>query len=101
MVGLEGHPAPWDVLWGEADRWHGVSELSGRRYERLERRGRWGALGGRRWDVFRSRRVSGGRGFVAATVILAAATAEPPGHEAQVLVVLETHLHGGAAQHQT
>ena len=55
MVGLEGHPAPWDVLWGEADGRHGVSELSGRWYERLERRGRWGALRGRRWDVFRSR----------------------------------------------
>lgn len=53
MVGLEGHPAAGDMLRGEADWWQGVSELNRRRYQSLERWGRWGALVGRWWDVFR------------------------------------------------
>lgn len=54
MVGLERHAAAGHVLRGEADWRQGVSELNRRRYESLERRGRWGALCGRRWDGFRS-----------------------------------------------
>lgn len=53
VVGLEGHPAAGDVLRREAHWRPGVGELNGRRYQSLERRGRWGALAGRRWDVFR------------------------------------------------
>lgn len=54
MVGLEGHPASGDMLRGEADRRQGVGELNRRGYERLERRRRWGTLGGRWWDGFGS-----------------------------------------------
>lgn len=92
MVGLEGHPAARDVLRGEADGRKGVRELNGGRYQHLEAGGRRGALGRRWWDVIGSRGVAGRGGFVAAAVILAAAAAEPPGHEGQLLVLMEAHL---------
>lgn len=101
MVGLEGHPAAGDVLGGEADRRQGVSELNGRWYQGLERRRRRGTLGGGWRDVFRSRGVGRRGGLVAAAVILAAAAAELPRNEAQLLFLVETHLQGGEAHHQT
>lgn len=101
MVGLEGHPAAGDVLGGEADWWQGVSELNRRRYQGLERRRRRGTLGGGRWDVFRSRRVGRRGGLIAATVVLAAAAAELPRNEAQLLFLVETHLQGGEVHRQT
>lgn len=101
MVGLEGHPAAGDVLGGEADRWQGVSELNGRWYQGLERRRRRGTLGGGWWDVFRSRGVGRRGGLIAATVILAAAAAELPRNEAQLLFLVETHLQDGEVHHQT
>lgn len=101
VVRLEGHPAAGDVLGGEADGRDGVDELDGRWDQRLERRWRRRALGGRRWDGFRSGGVGGGGGLVAATVILAAAAAQLPGHEAQLLVLQEAHLYGGEEHHHT
>lgn len=92
MVRLEGHPAAGDVLGGETDGRERVSKLDRRGYQRLEGRGRRRALGGRRWDWFRLRGVGGRGGLIAATVILTAAAAELPGNEAQLLVLLETHL---------
>lgn len=101
MVRLEGHPAAGDMLRGEAHWRQGVSELNRRRYQRLKRRWRRGALGGGWWNGFGARGVGGRGGLVTATVILAAGTAELPGHEALVLVLLETHLEGGDVHHQT
>lgn len=92
MVGLEGHPAARDVLGGEADGRQGVCELNGGWYQNLESRGRRGALGRRRWDVIGSRGVARRGGVVAAAVILTAAAAELPGHEGQLLVLVEAHL---------
>ena len=92
MVWLEGHTAAGDVLRREADRWERVSKLDRRGYQSLEGRRRWRALGGRRWDWFRSRGVGRRGGLIAATVILTALAAERLRHEAQVLVLMETHL---------
>lgn len=57
-------------------------------------------MGGRWWDRFGSRGVAGRGGLVAAAVILTAAAAELPGHEADFLVLLEAHLEGGGVHHQ-
>lgn len=92
MMGLEGHPAARDVLGGEADGWTGVCELNGGRYQSLESWGRWGTLCRRWWYVLRAGGVARRGGFVAAAVILTAATAKLPWHEGHLLVLVETHL---------
>lgn len=92
MVGLEGHPAARDMLGGEADRWKGVCELNRGRYQSLEGWGRWGALCRRWWYVIGAGGVAGRGGFVAAAVVLTAATAKLPWHEGHPLVLMETHL---------